>query len=149
MKELFHAAEFLGRVRKKLRFGMHSRERLQLLRIEWKCDSVECDWLMRSPDPWDTDLPGKAAKENRTRQALADALSLREAIFKAFPAVSLAKLRMFRADADNRLELVMIGNVSRNNEVLLRVASMVMRAKLCGFRFRLEEGALESLPATQ
>ena len=95
MKELLNAADFLGRVRGKLRAGAFSREPLLLLRFEWKGDSVECDWLMRPADPWDRDLPAHVARENRTLQALRDALSLREAVFDSFPAVTTAELRMF------------------------------------------------------
>lgn len=145
MKELLHAADFLSRVRRKLSFGALSREPLLLLRFEWKGDSVECDWLMRPPDPWDRDLPAHLATENQTLQALRDALSLREAIFESFPAVINAELRMFRADGEHRLELVMTGKVNRFNDVLVRVASVAMRAKLCGFRFILEAGGMERL----
>ena len=70
------------------------------------------------------------AKENQTLQALRDALSLREAIFESFPAVINAELRMFRADAEHRLELLMTGKVNRYNDVFERVASVAMRAKL-------------------
>ena len=144
MKELLHAADFLGRVRRRLRFGALSREPLLLLRFEWKGDSVECDWLMRPPDQWDKDLPAHLAKENQTLQALRDALSLREVIFESFPAVINAELRMFRADAEHRLELVMTGKVNRYNDAFERVASVAMRAKLCGFHFTLEAGEMES-----
>ena len=145
MRELLHAADFLGRVRRRLRFGALSREPLLLLRFEWKGDSVECDWLMRPPDPWDKDLPAHLATENQTLQALRDALSLREVIFESFPAVINAELRMFRADAEHRLELVMTGKVNRNNDAFERVASVAMRAKLCGFHFTLEAGEMESM----
>jgi hypothetical protein len=145
MKELLHAADFLGRVRRKLRFGALSREPLLLLRFEWKGDSVECDWLMRPPDQWDQDLPTHVAKEHQTLQALRDALSLREAIFESFPAVINAELRMFRADAEHRLELVMTGKVNRYSDAFERVASVAMRAKLCGFHFTLEAGEMESV----
>ncbi len=145
MKELLHAADFLGRVRKKLRFGALSREPLLLLRFEWKGDSVECDWLMRPPDKWDQDLPAHLAKENQTLQALRDALSLREVIFQSFPAVVNAELRMFRADADHRLELVMTGKVNRDSDAFERVTSVAMRAKLCGFNFILQAGEMENM----
>ncbi len=145
MKVLLQGADFLGKVRRKLRFGALSREPLLLLRFEWKGDSVECDWLMRPPDPWDKDLPAHLAKENQTLQALRDALSLRELIFKSFPAVINAELRMFRADAEHRLELVMTGKVNRYNDVFERVASLAMRARLCGFQFTLEAGEMGSL----
>ena len=147
MKELLHAADFLGRVRRRLRFGALSREPLLLLRFEWKGDSVECDWLMRPPDPWDKDLPEHLAKENQTLQALRDALSLREVIFESFPAVINAELRMFRADGEHRLELMMTGKVNRYNDVFERVASVAMRAKLCGFHFTLNAGEMETLAA--
>lgn len=147
MKELLDVADFLGRVRRKLRFGALSREPLLLLRIEWKGDSVECDWLMRPTDRWDKELPVPLARENQTLQALRDALNLRELVFKSFPAVMTAELSMFRADADRRLDLVMKGSVNRTNDSFERVTSVAMRAKLCGFRFSLKEGALERMTA--
>lgn len=145
MKELLHAADFLGRVRRRLRYGALSREPLLLLRFEWKGDSVECDWLMRPPDQWDKDLAAHLAKENQTLQALRDALSLRDVIFKSFPAVINAELRMFRADTEHRLELMMTGKVNRYNDSFDRVASVAMRAKLCGFHFTLQAGEMERL----
>jgi hypothetical protein len=145
MKELFQAAKFLSMARRKLRYGAYSSEQLLLLRFEWKGDSVECDWLMRPPHPWDGDLAPHVARENQTLQALRDALTLREAIFESFPATTNADLRMYRTDLEHRLELVMTGSVTRSNEVFERVASMVMRAKLCGFHFSLRAGELESM----
>ncbi len=145
MKELLQAAKLVRRTQRKLRQGEYSREPLQLLRIEWKKGLVECDWLMRAPDPWDVDLPENVACQNQTHQALKDALSLRDVIFDSFPAVASADLRMYRMDADQGLELVMTGSVSRSNEVLQRVASVVMRARLCGFNFTLGSTGLESL----
>jgi hypothetical protein len=128
-----------------MRFGSFSREPLLLLRVEWKGDTVACDWLMRPSDPWDRYLPDHVARENQTLQALRDALNLRETVFKCFPAVTNAELRMFRACAEHRLELLMTGSISRSNEVLHRVPSVTMRAKLCGFNFTLADGALKSL----
>ncbi len=106
---------------------------------------MECDWLMRPPDPWDKDLPAHLAKENQTLQALKDALKLREVIFESFPAVINAELRMFRAGGDHRLELMMTGKVNRFNDPFERVASVAMRAKLCGFDFHLGACELESM----
>lgn len=145
MKPLFDTVDFLGRARRKMRSGAYSRESLMLLRVEWKGDCVECDWLMRPVDPWDSDIPEHLARENQTLQALRDALNLREIVFKSFPAVVNADLRMFRANEDHRLELVMRGSTSRFNEVFYRVASVAMRAKLCGFHFTLAEGGQKSL----
>jgi hypothetical protein len=148
MKELFEAARFLRMTRKKkMRYGAYSREPLLLLRFEWKGDTVECDWLMRSPDPWDKDLPARIAMENQTLQALGDAMSLRAAIFASFPAVTNAKLRMYRADSEHHLELMMTGSVTRSNEVFERVASIAMRAKLCGFQFKVDAGELKGMPS--
>jgi hypothetical protein len=143
MMSLRNAAEFVRSARKKLRVGEQSREPLKLLRVEWRAECVECDWLMRPADPWDADLPPRLASENETLQALRDALQLRKLIFNSFPSVMKAELRMYRVDADHQLELMMTGSVARTNEVLERVASIVMRAKLCGFHFTLASGALE------
>ena len=143
MKSLRDVGRFVRVVRKRMRIGEHSREPVKVLRIEWRVEVVECDWLMRPADPWDTDLPPRLARENQTLQALRDALDLRMTIFQAFPSVMRAELRMFQADANNQLELMMTGSVARTNEVLERVASIVMRARLCGFQFNLASGVLQ------
>ncbi len=145
MKTLVDVAEFVRRVHRRMRFGQFSREPLRLLRLEWKGNELECDWLMRPADPWDVDLPARAVEENQTLQALRDALHLRNIVFASFPAVDNAELRMFRIGADGLPELVMSGSVVRANEILERVASIAMRARLCGFRFTQDEGSLERL----
>lgn len=145
MSALLETSNFVGLARKKMRFGELSREPLTLLRLEWKDDSVECDWLMRPNDPWDSYLPRHVARENQSLQALRDALELRESIFRSFPAVEQAWLRMFRLDPEGRLEPVMTGSVSRANAVLHRVTSIAMRAKLCGFNFTLDQGDFKSM----
>jgi len=145
MNELLNAMDFLKKARRRMRFGTYSRTPLNLLRVEWKDDQVECDWIMRPADPWDKFLPPALVEEHQTHQALRDALNLRDIVFKAFPSVTRADLRMFRVYADFRHELMMTGTVTRSNEVLQRVPSVAMRAKLCGFRFTLAQGVLESM----
>ena len=145
MRALTEIVQFLRRTRKQLRSGESSREPLHLLRVEWKGDLVECDWLMRPVDPWDKYIPPHLATENQTLQALRDALKLRKIILRSFPAVSLAHLRMFRVDENHRLELVMTGSVTRWDEEFHRVPSVMMRARMCGFRFTVAEGAMRGL----
>lgn len=145
MTELFDAADLLCKVRRRLRFGTVSREPLRLLRLEWKGTSVECDWLMRPADPWDRLIPEHLAEEHETLESLRDALSLRDIVFETFPKIVRADLRMFRTESENRLELMMTGSVNRSDDVLRRVPSVAMRAKLCGFRFTLASGVLESM----
>jgi len=139
MRVLAEIARFLRRTRRQLRSGELSREPLQLMRVEWKGDLLECDWLMRPVDPWDKYLPPELATENQTLQALRDALKLRAIIFRSFPAVGLAQLRMFRAAKNHQLELVMTGSVNRWDEEFHRVPSVMMRAKMCGFRFNMAD----------
>ncbi len=142
MSVLTQIAKFLRRARRQMRTGELSREPLQLLRVEWKGDLLECDWLMRQSDPWDKYLPSELATENHTIQAFRDALELRAIIFRSFPAVGLAQLRMFRAGKNHQLELVMTGSVNRWDEELHRVPSVMMRAKMCGFRFTMADGGM-------
>jgi hypothetical protein len=143
VSSLQEVARFVRAVRRKMRAGEHSREPVKVLRVQWRADCVECDWLMRPGDRWDADLPPWLARENETLQALRDALDLHKAIFHAFRSVMKAELRMYRYDANGQLELMMTGSLTRTNEVLERVASIVMRARLCGFQFTLTSGVLQ------
>jgi hypothetical protein len=145
MNVLFDTADFLRRARRRMRYGDFSRSPVQLLRLEWKECWAECDWLMRAADPWDSVLPANLSGEHETLQAFRDALSLRNLIFESFQELNRAELRMFRAIKDHQPELLMTGSLKRSDEVLPRVASVAMQAKLCGFRFSLTEGVLESM----
>ncbi len=144
MTELLETADFLSRAHRRMRYGTFSREPLRLLRLEWKETTVECDWLMRAPDPWDRVLSQRLAQEHRSLQALRDALRLRDLVFDAFPRLSQADLRMYRQEPGQQLEMLMSGTVHRANEILQRVPSVAMRAKLCGFEFSLAEGVLKA-----
>jgi hypothetical protein len=145
MKEIFEVAGFLDFVRMKMRYGASSREPVQLLHVEWKGDWLKCDWLMRPVDSWDEILPERLRQISRTLQALRDAIHLRKLVFEAFPTVESAELRMFRATDDHRLDLVLTGAVTRDNDVLERIPSLAMRAKMCGFQFTMSEGTFESM----
>ncbi|MGB7266509.1 MAG: hypothetical protein WBC92_13410 [Terracidiphilus sp.] len=145
MNDLLNAAGFLWTVRRRMLQGEYSREPLHLLRLEWKGGTVDCDWMMRPADAWDKDLPRHLMEEHRTLQAFRDALQLRNMIFASFPEVDCADLRMFREGAAGEPVLVMAGTVYRRDEVLERVPSVVMQARLCGFRFSLEEGVFANM----
>jgi hypothetical protein len=139
------AAAFLRSIRRRMRSGELSREPLRLLRLEVTPDNILCEYLVRPPDAWDCELPPRVREENRTHQALRDALKMRELLFGAFTGVQSAKLRAYREDEDGELELVMTGTVTREDEAPPRIPSLVMRAKLCGFRFLLMDGVLKAI----
>jgi hypothetical protein len=145
MKEILGAIGFFQAIRNQMRCGEFSRLPIHLERFEIKAASAECDWFMRPPDPWDVDLPTRQREEHMTQQALSDGLKIRELIFRGFPQVQRAELKVYRECDDTVNELMMTGTVLRETEVLPRVASLVMRAKLYGFRFSLDGGVLERM----
>jgi len=100
---------------------------------------------MRPPDPWDIHLPPRVRQEHITLQALRDALKMRELIFRAFPRVQRAELRIYRELQGEEPVLMMTGSVQRETEVSPRIVSLVMQAKLFGFRFFLESGVLQTI----
>jgi hypothetical protein len=143
MNLIREAAAFVKQSRTRLCQGEYTRAPLTILRLEWRGDSVECDWLIRPPDVWDRDLPERKALEHQTLQAFRDALALRDMVFNSFSAVLEARLRMYRADDNHQLELLMIGKTTRLDRYSERVASLAMRAKLSGFQFVVTNGVLE------
>jgi hypothetical protein len=145
MKEILGAVGFFQAIRNQMRFGEFSRLPIHLHRFSITAETAECDWFMRPPDPWDVPLPRRQREENLTQQALLDGLKIRELIFRGFPQVQRAELKVFRQFESGEPELIMTGTVQRETEVLPRVASLVMRAKLYGFRFSLDGGALERM----
>jgi hypothetical protein len=145
MKLILDTIEFFHVLRSQMRFGEFSRESIELHRFEVAGDAAECDWFMRPADPWDAQLSWQLRQEHITGQALSDALKIRELIFRGFPQVQRAGLRMYREAEGGDPELMMIGDVERETHGLRSVASLVMRAKLYGFRFSLIGGALEGM----
>jgi hypothetical protein len=143
MRPILDAFEFFHAIRTQMRFAELSRLPIRVRRIEINEDSATCDWIMRPPDPWDSSLPRRRQQEQLTEQALLDALKIRELIFRGFPQVQRAGLRMYRDQVGADAELMMVGDVERETGGLREVASLVMRAKLYGFRFSLTGGVLE------
>lgn len=144
MKALWQAADFVRHIRRQLRFGALSRAPLNLLRLELRGDLAECEWMARPPDPWDADLAPIIGRRNQTMQALRDAMAIRELMFDMLSSIRKAKLRVYRQTGASA-ELIITGTVSRDDQPPLRVSSVVMRAKLCGLHFSLDDGVLETL----
>jgi hypothetical protein len=142
---IWGASEFLRKIRYRLRFGEKSRAPLKLLRLEVREDSAECEWLARANDPWDADLPVEIRDENHALQALRDALAVREFLFASLPEVRCATVKVYCTTQWRSRQLIITGSLSRDDEPPARVASLVMRAKLCGLRFNLSDGAFENL----
>jgi hypothetical protein len=148
MRVLWAISDFGRAMRRELRFGELSRAPLQLLRFEWRGAAAECEWLARAADPWDSELPQRVRNGNVAEQALRDAIAIRELLFDALPKIESATLRAFRQSPDGAAPgLIIAGAVNRGEQVPRNVSSTAMRAKLLGFQFWSQDGALETLPS--
>jgi len=145
IKQFCDIRDIVLRLRLQLRYGRLSRAPLRLLRLEWRGDHVDCDWIARRYDAFDEDLPRRIAEGNETLQALEDAIVVRELLFTTLRDVSSARFRVYRESDDAARELIIAGTVTRSERFLYRVQSLAMRAKLCGFEFFLNEGRLMPL----
>jgi|SRR5689334_18228628 hypothetical protein len=137
----------INQLRVQLRFGRLSRAPLRLLRFEWAGDHVQCDWIARSPDDWDRGLPRYVGEGNASIQALEDAIVVRDLLFYTLRDISSATFRVYREAADEPQELIITGTVTRPEPLRWNIHSLIMRAKLSGFRFSLNEGKLVALQA--
>src|SRR5258708_33086863 len=90
-------------------------------------------------------LPTAAQEQNQALQALQDAMTVREFLFATLPEVRSASFRVYRPAQGEPVELIIAGTVTREDEPLPAVRSLVMRAKLCGLRFSLSDGVFEAL----
>jgi hypothetical protein len=68
--------------------------------------------------------------------------------FVTMPEVESASLRVFRQSA-GASDLIIVGTVTRGQEIPRTVSSAAMRAKLLGFQFWLEDGILEALQSEE
>jgi hypothetical protein len=149
MRLLWEVADFLRAMRRQMRFGELSRAPLKLLRVEIRNEAVECDWVARPADVWDSSLRRPQRDRNESLQALRDAIAVRHLVFEAFPQIDCAVLRVFRPSAADTLELVIAGEITREQAASRYAPSLAMQAKLIGFRFWLEDGILGSLQSEE
>jgi hypothetical protein len=70
-------------------------------------------------------------------------------VFDALPKIDCAVLRAFRQPAREPPEMILLGTVSREMPEVHRVSSLVMRAKLFGFCFILDDGLLRPLQSAE
>ncbi len=132
-----------------MRFGEISRAPLTLLRLELRSDTLQCDWITRPPDIWDSSLRRPERDRNESQQVLLDAIAVRNLVFDALPKFDCAVLRAFRQSAREPPAMILLGTVSRETPEMHRVSSLAMRAKLYGFCFVLQDGLLRPLQAME
>jgi hypothetical protein len=149
MRLLWRISDFVRAMHRQMRFGELSRAPLQLLRLEWRGDFAECDWMARPADEWDRDLPRQVSDGNASEQALRDAIAMRELLFDALPGVDTASLRVFRPSPGGANDLIITGTVARGEQIPRNVSSTAMRAKLLGFQFWFQDGFLEAMPSEE
>ncbi len=145
MDQLYAISHFVHRLRIQMRFGELSRAPLKLLRLQLQGESAECDWMARPPDLWDADLPSAMRERNASLQALEDAIAMRGLLLHALPDIHSAVFRVYRQAKHGPDELMMTGEIAREDDEKVRVLSIAMRAKLLGFRFFMENGILQPL----
>lgn len=145
VKQVLRAGQFLRGLRVQMRFGELSRAPLRLVRLQMEDRAVECDWLVRSPDRWDADLSQHVQQKHASLQSLRDAIDVRALLFDLMPQLETACLRAYRESGDCERELIIEGYAQRNHHAARNVHSLVMRAKILGFRFDIEGNALRSI----
>jgi hypothetical protein len=143
--QLTRASHFLRDIRYRLRHGELSRAPLKMLRFQVTESTAECDWMARPADPWDVDLPASVRLRHASLQAIKDAISVRALLFEAFPKAESAEVRVFRETEDFTREMVISGYLHRNDNTGRHVNSIIMRAKVLGFRFRMEGEILRKI----
>lgn len=141
-KRICSVGLFARELRVQLRFGELTRAPLRLIRFEMNANEAECDWIARSPDPWDADLRPEIGRRHASLQALQDAVDVRQLLFAVLPDIHAARLRIYRESAHRGREMIITGHVHRNTPSFRTVRSIAMRAKLLGFRFSLENETL-------
>jgi hypothetical protein len=144
MKQLWEFGNFVRGLRSRMRFGELSRAPLKFLRLELHGDTAEFEWVARSADTWDASLRQRVRDQQASLQALQDAMNLREMLFWTLPDVQSADLRAFRQSAREPPHPIIAGTVVREapTENVKKIASVVMKAKLYGFKFWMEGGVL-------
>jgi hypothetical protein len=144
-QHIFKASQFLRGVRVQLRFGELSRAPLRMIRLEIMDEAAECDWLVRPSDAWDDGLSRQVQQRHASLQALRDAIDMRAMMFDLMPQLETARCRVYRETADFERATIISGITHRNDQSGRHVHSLVMRAKVLGFRFDLQGDILRAL----
>ena len=144
MQQLWDAADFIRDVKRRLRFGEFSRAPLHLLRFELRPDAIECDWIARTADAWDSTCRDKV-RGTRIDAGAGGCNRRAQSRFRCVSQIESAVLRGFRQPAREPPEMIVLGTVSREIPAVHRVSSLAMRAKLYGFCFCFEDGFLRPL----
>jgi hypothetical protein len=145
LRRLCEVGDFVRRLRVQARFGELSRAPLRLLRLQLRGEHADCDWLARASDVWDAELPPGIVERNVSTQALLDAITVRELLFRTLPGLQSAEIKVYRKTDCDEQQLVIAGIVARKERAPKTVRSLAMRAKLLGLRFWLDEGILRNL----
>jgi hypothetical protein len=87
-------------------------------------------------------LPARVGKRHASLQALKDAIETSSLIFSTVQEADYALIRLYRRNEEDSLETVITGSVRRHEARFRHIHSLAMRAKLLGFRFRLEDDIL-------
>jgi hypothetical protein len=95
IKQFCDIRDTMFRLQMQLRFGRLSRAPLRILRLEWKGDHANCDWVARAQDAWDDQLMERVGKSNAATQALEDAIVVRDLLFCTLRSISSARLRVY------------------------------------------------------
>jgi hypothetical protein len=101
--------------------------------------------MARMPDPWDSDLRLPTRRKHQTLQAIRDAIDVRTYLFASLPQLESANIRVYRQSANQTPEKIIDGTIHRNDQCARNIHSIVMRAKVMGFRFCMEEDNLEPI----
>lgn len=136
---------FLKKFRSRLRSGEHSRSPLRLISLHLNEGAICCEVVARDPDPWDSMLPESIGRRHASLQALKDAIAARSLLFETVREVDCARIHVYRRTREDSLEAVILGSLKRHSGGFRHIHSLAMRAKLLGFRFRLEDEVLAPL----
>jgi hypothetical protein len=145
--------KLLSRFLESLGMGKHSHVLPQIpmdiLRFEMipAHERVNCDLMLRRIGSWDPAAVVGTRAKLQTQQTLLDALALRRLLFRNFPDISRARLRIFRTSNGGARELVLVGNIEANVGDMARGSSPEIQAKVCGFSFALADGILRDMTA--
>jgi hypothetical protein len=145
VEQFCNISQFLRGLKVKMRFGELSRAPLKLLNFQIFDEVVQCDWLARSPDPWDAGLSTRIQERHSSLQTIRDAIDVRALLFDVLPHAAAADFRVYRESSTNVREMIMTGCTHRVDNSSRCVHSLVMRAKILGFRFHMDGDALRSL----
>jgi len=143
LSDLYQAHVFWRKLDRALALHRRGEVRCDGLHLTSASTTLHIEWVARDVHPWDRDLPDDEVQRLFTQQCLDDTDAAISRIFREIPVLDAIEVCVRRGPSGPTL---LAGTVQRNSLRVNDNASVGMRLRRLGVRFRMNNLRLEEFP---